>query len=161
MSKDAKGHGSESRGGIGAQAKARAREAFRTGNYPGKDAIQRGGGPFDPKTGKDRYGNTAPGRTETDDAIRKGMAAEMSGRANGGNATTPGHDRNIFAQELEAIHSTGGSGPLGAAESHVRDIAAQHGVGTDHLVSYHDPLAPEPSNPWQDIRKGSAGMKRF
>lgn len=41
------------------------------------DERQRGGGPFDPVTGKDRYGNTAPGRTETDDAIRRGTAAEM------------------------------------------------------------------------------------
>ena len=137
MSKDAGGHGSESRGGIGAQAKARAREAFRTGNYPGKDAIQRGGGPFDPKTGKDRYGNTAPGRTETDDAIRKGMAAEMASRS---------------------------------GEQHTADLAAQHGIGTDHLISngvppgmvrYSDPLGPEESNPRQNISLGSQGMTRF
>lgn len=36
--KDAKGHGSNSRGGIGAAAKARARESFRSGSYAGVTA---------------------------------------------------------------------------------------------------------------------------
>ena len=40
-------------------------------------------------------------------------------------------------------------------EEHVHATAAQHGIDTSHLVAYKDPLAPEPSNPWQDIRKGS------
>ena len=115
MAKDKGGHGSEKRGG-GMPAEALSHSALRAIVRDPQTAA-RVGAPSSAEAERvlrSRYGysnadlsglrpGTAPGTTDTDAAIRKGMAAEMAARG------------------------------AGTGEAHVHNIAAQHGVDTSHI----------------------------